>query len=234
MVIMQILKERGIWAKTQVKYLLGVGSLFILIGIGVCFLSNLAGGILALIGIGCIARSQSYIKGIMGERAVINSLKKLDDSYFLINDIVLFYKHGNIDHILLGPQGVFIIETKNYTGKIRCKGDSWERYGTDTTTRPRRRKYLPIKSISEQVKRNAATMKTFLEKYGGDFSKRQIPRYPIVAFTNPYVELDLNHPTVPILRTGDLCTYVQNQSGSIFSPQELEELGDIIIKHSVT
>ena len=31
--------------------------------------------------------------------------------------------YGNIDHIILGSNGIFVIESKNYDGKIICNGD---------------------------------------------------------------------------------------------------------------
>jgi len=61
-------------------------------------------------------------KGDMGELYVNRALKKhLDnDVYYLIEDVTFPYKEGTtqIDHILISKYGVFIIETKNYTGWI--------------------------------------------------------------------------------------------------------------------
>ncbi len=45
---------------------------------------------------------------------VVETLTTLDNSYVLINDVVLPDRKGNIDHILVGPNGVFAIETKSY------------------------------------------------------------------------------------------------------------------------
>ena len=56
-------------------------------------------------------------QGMEGEKRVTQFLKsKFDDSYFLINDVVYVNERGNkenIDHIVLGPNGIFAIETGN-------------------------------------------------------------------------------------------------------------------------
>lgn len=70
----------------------------------------------------------SFIYGALGEQKVVNTLKKLSDEYFLINDFSVSFsppiynkqendtiKSIQIDHILVGPQGIFLIETKNWS-----------------------------------------------------------------------------------------------------------------------
>ena len=70
----------------------------------------------------------NYVKGLYSEILVTEYLKELDDSYYLINDIILPNSYGNIDHILLGPNGIFVIESKHFEGEIRCNGDNWYQY----------------------------------------------------------------------------------------------------------
>lgn len=59
-------------------------------------------------------------KGRRGERIVEKKLAKLGARYNVINDVLL--QNGNrttqIDHIVISPYGIFVIETKNYTGKL--------------------------------------------------------------------------------------------------------------------
>jgi hypothetical protein len=40
----------------------------------------------------------------------------LSDDYYLLNDLYLRDGGGDIDHIVLGPNGVFVLETKNWSG----------------------------------------------------------------------------------------------------------------------
>lgn len=63
-------------------------------------------------------------KGIIGERVIANILSKLPDmEYKIYNDVLLEYggKSAQIDHIVISPFGMFVIETKNYAGVILGK-----------------------------------------------------------------------------------------------------------------
>jgi hypothetical protein len=77
-----------------------------------------------------IDKLNSFIYGALGEQKVVKTLEALSDEYHLINDFsVSFYpaiynrqeneyiKSVQIDHILVGPSGVFLIETKNWSEK---------------------------------------------------------------------------------------------------------------------
>ena len=73
-------------------------------------------------------RMAPTISGAIGEIKVINELKKLPKEYYVYNDYnYVFYKAFHwkkydqwvksvqIDHLIISPYGIFIIETKNYT-----------------------------------------------------------------------------------------------------------------------
>lgn len=62
--------------------------------------------------------------GAAGEERVAEMLKNLPPEYTTINDVLL-PSGVHIDHIVLGPNGIFVIETKNHRGLIKCEGDSW-------------------------------------------------------------------------------------------------------------
>ena len=69
-------------------------------------------------------------KGRRGERAVANILSELPSSeYSVINDITFQDEHGStqIDHVVVSIYGIFVIETKNYSGWIMGgeKSDQW-------------------------------------------------------------------------------------------------------------
>ena len=66
--------------------------------------------------------------GAVGELQAVKALSSLDDSYYIINDLQLKFnppiydKRNNdriysiqVDHVVVGPTGVFIIETKNWS-----------------------------------------------------------------------------------------------------------------------
>ena len=56
-------------------------------------------------------------KGYRGEEAVATALvDDLPDSYCVVND--LSTEFGNVDHVVVGPTGVFAVETKNWRGTV--------------------------------------------------------------------------------------------------------------------
>ena len=73
--------------------------------------------------VGAIKAFKPFLKGKMGEFAVSAHVKLYLDKekYTLLNDCTLPDEANSttqIDHILLSPYGIFVIETKNYKGWI--------------------------------------------------------------------------------------------------------------------
>ena len=61
-------------------------------------------------------RVERFFKGARGEERVSGILKTLPDGYHVFNDFVACGKH--IDHVVVGPGGVFAVETKFWRGKV--------------------------------------------------------------------------------------------------------------------
>lgn len=59
-------------------------------------------------------------KGARGEVAVGLILADFPDTFCVINDLAT--KFGNIDHVVVGPTGVFALDTKNWRGIIAPDG----------------------------------------------------------------------------------------------------------------
>jgi hypothetical protein len=77
---------------------------------------------------GVIDEINNSIYGAIGEREVVKELNKLSDDYILINDFTCsfdppiynykendYIKSVQVDHILVSPAGIFLIETKNWS-----------------------------------------------------------------------------------------------------------------------
>ena len=63
-----------------------------------------------------LKRTESFFKGARGEEKVAGILASLPDSYHVFNDFVVGRSH--VDHVVVGPGGVFAIETKFWQGKV--------------------------------------------------------------------------------------------------------------------
>lgn len=154
------------------------------------------------------------------------ALQKLNDSYYLLNDVVLYPKAGNIDHLVLGPNGIFVIETKNYKGDISCYGDKWQRHYDEIC--------YPLSSISKQAKKNALIVRRFLEENDHSGRFKNIWVNALVVFVNPQVELALHKPTLPVLRMFELSDFIkQVKTDKSLSDDDLKMFGGIIFKKAV-
>ena len=168
-----------------------------------------------------LRRYHIYSGGWQGEKQVTKLLtSKLNDDYYLLNDLYLREGGGDIDHIVLGPNGVFVLETKNWNGIISCNGDEWQRVG--------KRNFSG--SPSRQVKRNAAKIKQIID---GAPNLRTLDIWVegIVVMTNIHASLHLNYPTVPILKLPQLLNHLTTQRNSrSLSREQLEAIGKEIVK----
>ena len=169
-----------------------------------------------------------YRRGSEGEKKVTKIFTSaLGDEYSLINDVYIHDGYGNIDHIVLGPNGVFVIETKNYAGRIVCDGDEWS---SQHTGKFNRLLHYDLGSPSRQVKRNALRVKRVIENIDA-FKSKRIWVDGLLVFANKRVDLRINNPTVPILRASNLPDFIiKKKTDSEFSAEDLKLIGKEILR----
>jgi hypothetical protein len=62
---------------------------------------------------------RNWRRGAEGEERVAARLaKKLDDRWVVIHDLTIGTQGANLDHLVIGPAGVFTLNTKNLKGKV--------------------------------------------------------------------------------------------------------------------
>lgn len=167
-----------------------------------------------------LRRYRIYRGGSEGEKRVDELLNsKLSDDFYLINDLYLRDGGGDIDHIVFGPNGVFVLETKNWRGKITCQGDEWHRQNRKLQGSP-----------SMQVKRNAAKIERIINS--SPFRTLGIQVEGLVVFTNNRAQLHLNNPTVPIMKLNQLPSHLTtHKTQNRYTSQQLEAIVKEILKH---
>lgn len=98
--------------------------------------------------------NQGLRKGAAGEEAVAKELDKLPDGWFVVNDVRV--GESQIDHIVLGPKGIFCIETK-HSGTVRIdKGGNFYRL--------EKKMWVPTNSPAVQNMRHIKSLKKFLSR----------------------------------------------------------------------
>ena len=63
-----------------------------------------------------LRHAERFFKGARGEERVSGILKNLPDAYHVFNDFIAGGKH--VDHVVVGPAGVFSVETKYWRGAV--------------------------------------------------------------------------------------------------------------------
>jgi len=92
----------------------------------------------------------------LAELEVIENLKYLPDNFYVINDVYVeidrairfddeWLKSAQIDHIVISPAGIFVIETKNWSKSFVEQRDYYDPY-----QQVKRSSYLCYKLIGEE------------------------------------------------------------------------------------
>ena len=170
------------------------------------------------------------ITGAIGENLVVKKIEKLSDDYILINDFKLqfekpIYNKQNgdrifsiqIDHLLISPAGIFIIETKNWSKESIKSYD--------------------LRSPVEQIKRTGFAMFVVLNRISGAFGnigihhwgESQIPIKNLIVMIN-------NKPRnvfkfVKVLKLNELNNYV-SQFDEIYSKSDVNRIAEVLLDYN--
>ena len=154
--------------------------------------------------------------GIAGEQLVATELgRALDDDWTLLRGYR--NRRGEIDHLLLGPAGLFAVEVKNINATIYIDGDRWradkyDNYGNLVEQRPIEDR--KGRSPSEQLNEPAGELERFLHERG---QRVTVQRVVILTHRRSRVG-PRRHPTVHV---GTSTSYVLTLVDD--SKQQLDE-----------
>lgn len=98
--------------------------------------------------------------GLRGEKDTLKALKALDDEYWIFSNLTATYKggHSELDLVVLGPSGLYVVESKQLSGKItgNYADKKWLREKTSRAGVSYPEKiYSPIKQVGTHVYRLA-------------------------------------------------------------------------------
>ncbi len=137
--------------------------------------------------------------GQEGERKTRAIFEKLDQRYFVFSDLTIEVdaQRSQIDHIVVGPTGVFVIETKNLNGYIEGQASDHQvvqykvgRKGGEY----RKQLYNPVRQVSTHVYRVAQLLK----KHG-----LRTWVTGVVYFSNPDAEVALDGGAIAVFCAAD-------------------------------
>jgi hypothetical protein len=166
--------------------------------------------------------------GLKGEKQTLEFFKQLPDNYTVFSDldIVAEGKSSQLDNVIVGPNGIFVIETKNLNGTIQ--GDSNDQqliqYKVGRGGNPYNKAfYNPIKQVSTHVYR----LSRLLKSNGVDTWIQGA-----VYFANPdcsvMIQNDTDIPVFSYTDTRDMLQFILSYQGknqaSLLDKERVEQL----------
>jgi len=142
---------------------------------GVILLSALA----AALNWACAGRLRAYVKGARGEEGVARELALLPPEYRVFHDLRFagdaWWRRGaTCDHVVVGPNGIFVIETKNWSAAVTV--ENGEVLRSDGV--------VPSRSPLEQVRQASAAFRRCLRGTPAEV----VVLVPVVCFAEGAVE----------------------------------------------
>ena len=162
-------------------------------------------------------------KGKRGEKMVGAFLSRLPkDEYLVINDLLL--QGGGystqIDHVVVSRYGVFVIETKNYKGKI-YGGENSENW-----TQKLQRKKFQLRNPLWQNRVHITAIKRQLE------GNERIPYYSIVAFSNR-ARLRVDR-SLPVMHWWGIVPYIKQFTEPVLSDSSVRDIYHTLVSANTT
>jgi len=162
---------------------------------------------------------QSKIRGLIGEKKTSLSLAFLNSrEYKIINNLLLYVDERTvqIDHVVVSRYGVFVIETKNYSGLI--VGSAKDSHWTQLLGRRKYKLYNPVRQNSEHVK----ALSSFLPRF--DFENVRL--LPIVVFTGD-AKLRIKSD-IPVITLDQLSPTIRNYQNEVMSESTRDKIFQVL------
>jgi hypothetical protein len=174
--------------------------------------------------------------GHIGEDNLIERLKySLDDNYICIKNL-LVGKKLDADAVIIGPEGIWILESKFVSGIIRLRNKAWTRtktYYAPGGTQVSEESDLP--DYEDQWLREKRAIEISIKD---NFPKLFKPPTPLIkgglVFTHNSSRLDLDSSIkIPYGTTSDWLSFLdQEKSEELLSQQQVFELTNILLNKS--
>jgi hypothetical protein len=158
--------------------------------------------------------------GLRGEADVARTLSEaLDQTHYLFNDLLIRDGRATaqIDHLVVSPKGLFVIETKNWRGHIEGHAQE-ERWAQ---TREPGQAPVPVFSPILQAKRQAEFLREYLARTG-----ITVPDiHPLVVFRSPRTTFSVHGADLPVLRPAEAARHIAGFAAPrLYTEAELDAL----------
>lgn len=168
-----------------------------------------------------------YRAGLYGEKRAGKLLKSLPRTYHKRHGVHVVWNgyESELDYLVVGPTGVFVIEVKNMSGVIRGSEDeqNWTQNKTLKSGKPFVHEfYNPTKQVGTHAKRLGKFLNHELQY------KEKILVQPMVLFVHDNVQLELHDIRTPVFTEIEpLVHFILNREVKLKKSQIREILSEI-------
>ena len=175
-----------------------------------------------------INEAENLIYGALGEHLVAKEMEALTDDHILINDFSLrfepaiynrmendYIKSIQVDHLLVSPAGIFLVETKNWSEKSLARLDL-----RSPVQQVKRTSFAVFKLLAENISNKNAKLSPH---HWGD---KKVPIRNLIVLINSKPNEEFQH--VKILTLKDMLGYI-NYFKPIFTGAETQEIANYLL-----
>ncbi len=180
-------------------------------------------------------------KGKRGERRVAEALKwKLPSEWRIFNDVYLPLPDGTttqIDHVVVSPFGIFVIETKNYSGWIFGDANSaaWTQIIYHKKSRlqnPLRQNYKHICALSGKLRLDQAFFKSVVAFAGNCTFKTEMPPNVLPVHCVAGYILSFTEPLIRQKQLAEVATVIEELQTTVGEDHKALHVKNLRKRHS--
>ena len=133
--------------------------------------------------------ARSWYSGALGEIVVANALAQLGDEWTVLHAVQVGSGSADIDHVILGPGGIFTINTRNHSGKKIWIGGST----------------FLVNGYKQEYMRNSAHEAERAARLLSNVTGRPVSVTPLIVVVNPLsITTGRKRPRVTVLSSNTL------------------------------
>ena len=157
----------------------------------------------------CATEAAFWRKGELGEQLVARALEALHGATWrVLHDLVIGSRGANVDHLVIGPSGVFTINTKNVSGPV------WVAERALLVAGTKHSEFLP-KAVNE-----AANVSTMLSRAVG----AHVDVTPAIVFVDCELTVKAMPTDVAVLGIEQLARWLKSRP-TVFTSEQVNALG---------
>ncbi len=140
--------------------------------------------------------ARSWYSGALGEIVVANALAQLGDAWTVLHEVPLGSGNSDIDHVILGPGGIFTITMKNHPGKKIWIGGST----------------FLVNGYKQEYMRNSAHEAARASGLLSTVTGRPVTVTPLIVVVNPAsITTGRKHPRVAVISSSTLMRWLRKR-----------------------